>query len=75
MMTDPATVGVSDVTWAKVFYHSIPRLSATAQFTDARAAVLSSASEQGLTLAQRSAIAAAFDTVEIYGAPVLSIAV
>lgn len=75
MMTDPATVGVSDVTWAKVFYQSIPRLSATAQFSDARAAVLSSASEQGLTLAQRSAIAAAFDTVEIYGAPVLSIAV
>ncbi|MDA2890304.1 M4 family metallopeptidase [Mycolicibacterium sp. BiH015] len=75
MMTDAATVGVSDVTWAKVFYHSIPRLSATAQFADARAAVLSSASEQGLTLAQRSAIAAAFDTVEIYGAPVLSVAV
>lgn len=75
MMTDSATAGVSDVTWAKVFYHSIPRLSSTARFTDARAAVLSSAFEQGLSLSQRDAIARAFDTVEIYGAPVSSVAV
>lgn len=75
MMTDSATAGVSDVTWAKVFYHSIPRLSSTARFTDARAALLSSAFEQGLSLAQREAIARAFDTVEIYGAPVSSVAV
>lgn len=75
MMTDAATAGVSDETWAKVFYHSIPRLSANAQFVDGRAAVLSSAAEQGLSLAEREAIARAFDTVEIYGAPVSSIAV
>ncbi len=75
MMTDAATAAVSDDTWAKVFYHALPRLSSTAKFVDGRAAVLSSAFEQGLTLAQREAIARAFDTVEIYGAPASSIAV
>ena len=75
MMTDPVTAGVSDVTWAKVFYHSIPRLSANARFVDGRAAVLNSAAEQGLSLAERQAIARAFDLVEINGAPVSSIAV
>ncbi|WP_235622059.1 M4 family metallopeptidase [Mycolicibacterium austroafricanum] len=68
MMTDAATAGVSDQTWAKVFYHSLGRLGTSAKFVDGRAAVLSSAGEQGLTAAQLAAIARAFDTVEIYGA-------
>ena len=68
MMTDAATAGVSDQTWAKVFYHSLGRLSTTAKFVDGRAAVLSSAGAQGLTATQLAAIARAFDAVEIYGA-------
>lgn len=68
MMTDPATADVSDDTWAKVFYHSLERLGATAMFSDGRAALLDAALSQGLTYAQRLAIAEAFDTVEIYGA-------
>ncbi|QZT65684.1 M4 family metallopeptidase [Mycolicibacterium austroafricanum] len=68
MMTDAATAGVSDQTWAKVFYHSLGRLGTSARFVDGRAAVLSSAGEQGLTAGQLAAIARAFDTVEIYGA-------
>lgn len=73
MMTDSATSGVTDETWAKVFLNSLERLGASAMFVDGRAAVLSSAQAQGLTLAQRTAIANAFDTVEIYGAPVSSV--
>ncbi len=72
MMTDAATSDVSDETWARVFYGSLGRLSASAKFVDGRAAVLSSAEFQGLTYAQRVAIANAFDAVEIYGAPVSS---
>lgn len=68
MMTDAATSGVSAQTWATVFYHSLGRLNSTATFVDGRAAVLSAAQALGLTSAQRSAIAAAFDAVEIYGA-------
>ena len=76
MMTDAATAGVTDQTWAKVFYHSLERLSASATFVDGRAAVLNSAQSQGLTPAQRAAIANAFDAVEIYGvAPSFVIAV
>ncbi|KWX65711.1 M4 family metallopeptidase [Mycobacterium sp. NAZ190054] len=76
MMTDPATDAVSDETWATVFYHSLGRLSSTARFVDGRAAVLSTARGQGLTPAQLTAIARAFDTVEIYGAaPSVAIAV
>lgn len=68
MMTDGATAGVTGETWAKVFLNSLERLSSSATFVDARAAVLSAAQAQGLTLAQRTAIANAFDAVEIYGA-------
>lgn len=68
MMTNSATAGVSDQAWAKVFYHSLGRLSRTARFVDGRAAVLSTARAQGFTDAQLAAIASAFDTVEIYGA-------
>ena len=67
MMNDAATVDIADQTWATVFHSSIGRLSASAKFVDGRAAVLSSALAQGLTLAQRVAIANAFDSVEIYG--------
>lgn len=73
MMTDAATAGVSDQTWAKVFYHSLGRLSTTAKFVDGRAAVLSSAGAQGLTATQLAAIARAFDAVEIYGAATSSL--
>ncbi|ORB25544.1 M4 family metallopeptidase [Mycolicibacterium parafortuitum] len=67
MMTDPATADVSDDTWARVFYHSLERLTSTSMFVDGRAAVLDAALAQGLTFAQRQAIANAFDTVEIKG--------
>ncbi|MGB3232604.1 MAG: M4 family metallopeptidase [Mycobacterium sp.] len=68
MMTAAATSGVSDETWAKVFYHSLYRLSPGAQFTDGRAAVLSAATALGLTAPQLAAIADAFDSVGILGA-------
>ncbi|MGB3231929.1 MAG: M4 family metallopeptidase [Mycobacterium sp.] len=68
MMTAAATSGVSDETWARVFYHSLYRLSPGAQFTDGRAAVLSAATALGLTAPQLTAIADAFDSVGILGA-------
>ncbi|WP_370330422.1 M4 family metallopeptidase [Mycolicibacterium hippocampi] len=68
MMTAAATSGVSDETWARVFYHSLYRLSPGAQFTDGRAAVLSAATALGLTAPQLAAIADAFDSVGILGA-------
>ncbi|PRC41420.1 peptidase M4, partial [Mycobacterium sp. ITM-2017-0098] len=73
MMTDSATSGVTDETWAKVFYHSLERLGASAMFVEGRAAVLSAAQAQGLTVAERTAIADAFDAVEIYGAAASSV--
>ncbi len=65
MMTDPATAGISDDTWASVFYHALYRLSPGAVFTDGRAAVLSAARALGLTGAQLTAIGNAFDDVGI----------
>lgn len=65
MMTDPATAGISNDMWAKVFYHALYRLSTDSVFTDGRAAVLSAARALGLTAAQQSAIGEAFDTVGI----------
>ncbi len=53
--------------WATVFYHALYRLSTDAVFTDGRAAVLSAARALGLTAAQQTAIADAFDTVGIPG--------
>ena len=67
MMTDAATSGVSDETWATVFYQSLYRLSPGAVFTDARAAVLSTATALGFTETQLGAIRDAFDTVGILG--------
>ncbi|WP_178359932.1 M4 family metallopeptidase [Mycolicibacterium hippocampi] len=68
MMTAAATSGVSDETWARVFYHSLYRLSPGAVFTDGRAAVLSAATALGFTGPQLGAIADAFDSVGILGA-------
>lgn len=70
MMTDDRTQGISEETWAKVYYHSLYRLSPGATFADGRAAVLSTAGqpEFGFTDAQLQAIEDAFDDVGIVGA-------
>lgn len=68
MMTAVATGGISDETWATVFYQSLYRLSPGAVFVDGRAAVLSAATAQGFTNVQLDAISAAFDSVGIIGA-------
>ncbi|MCG7595899.1 M4 family metallopeptidase [Mycobacterium sp. PSTR-4-N] len=65
MMTDPATAGISNDTWAEVFYRAMFRLSAGSVFSDGRAAVQSAAQSVGLTVAQQAAIARAFDSVGI----------
>lgn len=65
MMTDPATSGISDDAWARLFYHSLYRLSPGATFSDGRAAVLSTALASGYTDAQVDAIERAFDEVGI----------
>jgi len=75
MITDPVTSGVSDEMWATVFYQSLYRLSPGAIFTDARAAVLSTATALEFTTAQLGAIRDAFDSVGIFDtAAALSIA-
>lgn len=68
MMTATANNGVSDDTWAKVFYHSLERLSPSAKFADGRAAVISAATAQGFSTTQLNAIRDAFDAVGIVGA-------
>lgn len=68
MMTAAATSGVSDLTWTRVFYHSLFRLSPGADFTDGRAAVLGAATALGLTAAELGAIRDGFDSVGILGA-------
>jgi bacillolysin len=65
MMTDPATSSISKETWAKVYYHSLYRLSPGATFADGRAAVLDTAGEYGFTAAQLHAVEDAFDDVGI----------
>jgi Zn-dependent metalloprotease len=65
MMTDPATSAISEETWARVFYHSIFRLSPGATFVDGRAAVVDAAGEFGFTPGQLQAIERAFDDVGI----------
>jgi len=64
-MTDPSTSAVTQAQWAELFYRTIYRLSGSAKFVDARAAVLSSASALGFTAAQQAAMSAAFDSVGI----------
>ncbi len=73
MMTDPATADISQDTWARVFYHSMYRLSATATFIDARAAVVDTADEFAFTPTQLNAIEQAFDDVGIAAPVVLTI--
>lgn len=68
MMTAAATSGISDDTWATMFYQSLYRLSPGAVFTDGRAAVVSAATALGFTNAQLAAIRSAFDSVGIIGA-------
>ena len=65
MMTDPATINISEETWARVFYHSIFRLSPGATFADGRAAVIDAAGQLGFTAEQLQAIKRAFDDVGI----------
>ena len=65
MMIDPATSGVSAETWARVFYHSIFRLSSGATFANGRAAVLDVAGEFHFTTEQVDAIKRAFNDVGI----------
>jgi Zn-dependent metalloprotease len=65
MMTDSRTAGVSDDTWARVFYGSIFRFGRDATFQDARNAVIASAAVQGLNREEQAAIADAFDRVGI----------
>ena len=65
MMTDPATSAISQETWARVFYHSIFRLSAGATFVDGRAAVVGAARQFGFTAEQLGAVEGAFDSVGI----------
>lgn len=73
MMTDPATAGISNDTWAEVFYRAMFRLSAGSVFSDGRAAVQSAAQSVGLTVAQQAAIARAFDSVGIVSAATLTV--
>ena len=68
MMTDPATSFISTDTWAKVFYHSLYRLSPGAVFTDGRDAVISAARAFDFTDAQLTAIENAFDEVGVAAA-------
>ncbi|MCU1696096.1 MAG: hypothetical protein JWR34_2159 [Mycobacterium sp.] len=69
MMHDyPATSGVSTVTWSRVFYNSIQRLSFGAKFADAANAVISSARAQGFNAGQVAAVEDAFRKTEILAA-------
>ena len=65
MMTDKDTKTVDDLEWARLFYHSMFRLTTTATFLDARNAVLATARTQGFTVEQLDAIRKAFDKVGI----------
>lgn len=65
MMTDSRTSGVSDETWARIFYSSMKRLPSSATFLLARNAVLASALDQGLNGSQLKAIADAFNAAGI----------
>ena len=65
MMTDERTSGVSNDTWAKVFYKSLYRLTTDATFLQARRAVLYAANRVGFTQEQQQAIKDAYDAVGI----------
>lgn len=65
MMSDSRCEGISQTTWAKVFYRSLNRLTSDATFLDGRGAVLSAAKNLGFNHDQQQAIKDAFDAVGI----------
>lgn len=65
MMTDSRTADITNSTWAKVFYRSLPSLSTEASFVSARIAITGSALRLGFTKDQMQAIYDAFDAVGI----------
>jgi Zn-dependent metalloprotease len=65
MKTNNRTSTISDETWARVFYHSLYRLTTDATFRHARETVIISARTQGFTETQLNAIRDAFDMVGI----------
>ena len=65
MMTDSRSAGISNETWAKVYYNSLFRLMNDAEFIDARRAVLYAANRLGFTADQQNAIKDAYDKVGI----------
>ena len=65
MMTDSRTAGVSQETWAKIFYRSLFRLTTDATFLDARGAVICAAKSMGFDHNKQQAIKEAFDAVGI----------
>ncbi len=65
MMVDYRTRNISEVTWAKVFYRSLFRMTATTNFLDGRGAVIATAKSLGFNGAEQQAIKDAFDDVGI----------
>ena len=65
MMSDGRCSGISNTTWAKVFYRSLYRLSTNASFLDARGAILCEAKKCGFSQEQLQAVKDAFDAVGI----------
>lgn len=65
MITDRSLSDISDQTWAKVFYASMPLIASDGTFLQARAAVVHSARLLGFTSEQQTRIKAAFDAVGI----------
>lgn len=65
MMEDPATAGISDETWAELFYRSMYTLTPGATFSDGRDSVVFAAGQMDFTEAQIAAIEHAFDEVGI----------
>ncbi|MCV7221447.1 M4 family metallopeptidase [Mycolicibacterium elephantis] len=65
MMTDADTAGVSDETWARVFYGSLYRLTPGASFTDAATAVFAEAEALGFDADELAAVRRAYSDVGI----------
>ncbi len=66
MMTDPdAAGGVSNETWARLFYNAMHRMPSDADFLDARAALISAAKALNFTPGQQAAVAGGFTKVGI----------
>lgn len=65
MMSDGRCSGISNTTWAKVFYRSLYRLSTNARFLNARGAILCEAKKCGFSQEKLQAVKDAFDAVGI----------